>query len=47
MVIVGDRWIIVTTRGRGVIGGGYIAPLRVSDIEFVENNEFGNRIIFW
>ena len=32
----GNSWRQVdnrTTRGRGVIGGGYIAPLRVSDID--------------
>ena len=40
----GNSWRQVdnrTTRGRGVIGGGYIAPLRVSDIEYVDIMSFG------
>ena len=40
----GNQWkqvITKSTRGRGVIGGGYVAPLRVSDIEFVEIMSFG------
>ena len=36
----------VTRRGRGVIGGGYVAPLRVDDIEFVEISTLGNALSF-
>ena len=36
----------VTRRGRGVIGGGYVAPLRVADIEFVEISTLGNALSF-
>ena len=35
-----------TRRGRGVIGGGYVAPLRVDDIEFVEISTLGNALSF-
>ena len=45
----GNSWRQVdntTRRGRGVIGGGYVAPLRVSDIEFVEISTLGNSIPF-
>ena len=36
----------VTRRGRGVIGGGYVAPVRVSEIEFVEIMTLGNALSF-
>ena len=36
----------VARRGRGVIGGGYVAPLRVDDIEFVEISTLGNALSF-
>ena len=45
----GNSWRQVentTRRGRGVIGGGYVAPLRVDDIEFVEISTLGNSIPF-
>jgi len=45
----GDSWRQVdntTRRGRGVIGGGYVAPVRVSDIEFVEIMTLGNALSF-
>ena len=35
-----------TRRGRGVIGGGYVAPLRVDDIEFIEISTLGNALSF-
>ena len=35
-----------TRRGRGVIGGGYVAPVRVSDIEFIEISTLGNALSF-
>jgi len=35
-----------TRRGRGVIGGGFVSPLRVDDIEFVEISTFGNALSF-
>ena len=35
-----------TRRGRGVIGGGYVVPLRVDDIEFVEISTLGNALSF-
>ena len=36
----------VARRGRGVIGGGYVAPLRVDDIEFIEISTLGNALSF-
>ena len=36
----------ITRRGRGVIGGGYVAPLRVDDIEFVEIMTLGDAFTF-
>ena len=36
----------VARRGRGVIGGGYVAPLRVSDIEFIEISTLGDAFTF-
>ena len=45
----GNSWRQVdntTRRGRGVIGGGYIAPLRVSDIEFIEISTLGDAFTF-
>ena len=35
-----------TRRGRGVIGGGYVVPSRVDDIEFVEISTLGNALSF-
>ena len=52
----GNNWATVNTftemqnspsnRGRGVIGGGFVSPLRVSDIEFIEISTLGNALSF-
>ena len=45
----GNSWRQVdntTRRGRGVIGGGYIAPLRVDPIEFIEISTLGDALSF-
>ena len=36
----------VTRRGRGVIGGGYIAPARIDDIDLIEITTLGNALDF-